>query len=110
MKKIFATAAFLFGMLNMTDAQTVIMNEKLTHDGSVVTVSFEVDTDVKDLPSNRKEVIMPYIYNEKDTIWTDVIEVYGKGRFKRERQVNHINGDKRWELGENQFLKGQVYS
>lgn len=110
MKKIFATAAFLFGMLNMTDAQTVIMNEKLTHDGSVVTVSFEVDTDVKDLPSNRKEVIMPYIYNEKDTIWTDVIEVYGKGRFKRERQVNHINGDKRWELGENQFMKGQVYS
>lgn len=53
---------------------------------------------------------MPYIYNGKDTLWTDVIEIYGKGRFKRERQINHINGDKDWELGENQFMKGQIYS
>ena len=110
MKKIFATAALLLGISSMADAQTVIMNENMTHDGSVVTVSFEIDTEVKDLPSNRKEVIMPYIYNGKDTLWTDVIEIYGKGRFKRERQVNHINGDKDWELGENQFMKGKVYS
>jgi tetratricopeptide (TPR) repeat protein len=110
MRKILATAAVLFGISSMADAQTVIMNENLTHDGSSVTVSFEVDTDVKDLPSNRKEVIMPYIYNGKDTLWMDVIEVYGKGRFKRERQINHIDGNKDWELGENQFMKGQVYS
>ena len=110
MKKIFAIAAVFFGITNMTEAQTVITNENLGHDGSVVTVSFDVNTDVKGLPSNRKEVIMPYIYNGKDTLWTDVIEIYGKGRFKRERQVNHINGDKDWELGENQFMKGQVYS
>ena len=55
MKKIFATAALLLGISSMADAQTVIMNENLTHDGSVVTVSFEVDTDVKDLPSNRRK-------------------------------------------------------
>ena len=110
MKKIFATAAVLFGMTYLTDAQTVITNQNLSHDGSTVTVTFDVDTDVKDLPSNRKEVIMPYIYNGKDTLWTDVVEVYGKGRFKRERQINHIKGDKDWELGENQFMKGQVYS
>ena len=110
MRKILATAAVLFGISNMADAQTIIMNENLTQDGSSVTVSFEVDTDVKDLPSNRKEVIMPYIYNGKDTLWMDVIEVYGKGRFKRERQINHIDGNKDWELGENQFMKGQVYS
>lgn len=53
---------------------------------------------------------MPYIYNGKDTLYLDVMEVYGKGRYKRERQVNHINGDKTWELGENQVLKGEVYS
>ena len=110
MKKIFIVAAVLFGMANIVDAQTVITNESLTHDGAVVTVSFDVDTDVKDLPSNRKEVIMPYIYSGKDTLWTDVVEVYGKGRFKRERQINHINGEKDWELGENQFMKGKVYS
>ena len=110
MKKILATAAVLFGIANMSEAQTVITNENLTHDGSVVTVSFEVDTDVKDLPSNRKEVIMPYIYNGKDTLWMDVMEVYGKGRYKRERQINHIEGDKDWELGENQVMKGEIYS
>ena len=110
MKKIFAIAAVLFGMADLAEAQTVITNESLSNDGAIITVSFEVDTDVKNLPSNRKEVIMPYIYSGKDTLWMDVMEVYGKGRFKRERQVNHINGDKDWELGENQFMKGQVYT
>ena len=84
MKKILTTAMILFGACLMTNAQTVITNESLTHDGTVVTVSFDVDTDVKGLPSNRKEVIMPYIYNGKDTLWFDVMEVYGKGRYKRE--------------------------
>lgn len=110
MKKIFATALVIFGTYMMMDAQTVITNESMTHDGTSVTVSFDVDTDVKDLPANRKEVIIPYIYNGKDTLYLDVMEVYGKGRYKRERQVNHINGDKTWELGENQVMKGEGYS
>jgi len=109
MKKILTTAVLVLGMSMMTEAQTVISNESLTHDGTNVTVSFDVDTDVRDLPSNRKEVIMPYIYNGRDTLWLDMMEVYGKGRYKRERQVNHIQGDKDWELGENQVMKGEVY-
>ena len=109
MKKILTTAVLVLGMGMMTEAQTVISNESLTHDGTNVTVSFDVDTDVRDLPSNRKEVIMPYIYNGKDTIYMDVVEIYGKGRYKRERQVNAIEGDKDWELGDNQTLKGEVY-
>ena len=109
MKKILTTAVLVLGMSMMTEAQTVISNESLTHDGTNVTVSFDVDTDVRDLPSNRKEVIMPYIYNGKDTLWFDVMEVYGKWRYKRERQVNHIDGDKDWELGEDRMLKGDVY-
>ena len=99
----------MFGAVLLSDAQTVISNESLTHDGTNVTVTFDIDTDVKDLPSNRKEVIMPYIYNGKDTIYMDVVEIYGKGRYKRERQVNAIEGDKDWELGDNQTLKGEVY-
>lgn len=109
MKKVLTTAVLVLGMSVMALAQTVISNESLTHDGTDVTVSFDVDTDVRDLPSNRKEVIMPYIYNGKDTLWLDVMEVYGKGRYKRERQVNHIEGDKDWELGENQVMKGEIY-
>jgi hypothetical protein len=53
---------------------------------------------------------MPYIYNGKDTVWLETVEVYGKNRFKRERQENHLNGNKDWELAEGQILKGEVYS
>ncbi len=109
MKKLFAAVMMMFGAVLLSDAQTVISNESLTHDGTNVTVTFDIDTNVKDLPSNRKEVIMPYIYNGKDTIYMDVVEIYGKGRYKRERQVNAIEGDKDWELGDNQTLKGEVY-
>ena len=105
MKKLFTIVitALLTGV--MLQAQTAIRNEKMTHDADSVTVVFEVDTDMTDLPSNRKEVIFPYIYNEKDTLYLDVLEVYGKGRFKRERQINAINGDRDWDLGANQIFK-----
>lgn len=105
MKKIFAIAALVFGVTSMMDAQTAIRNERVSHDGTNVTVSFEVDTDDTDLPARRKEVIMPYIFNDKDTLFLDVVEVYGKGRYKRERQVNAINGDRNWELSEGQVMK-----
>ena len=107
MKKVFAAVVLMLGIAAVTDAQTVIRNESMTHDTDSVTVMLEIDTDQTNLPSQRKEVIMPYVYNGKDTLFLDVIEVYGKGRFKRERQVNAINGDKDWELGENQMLKNE---
>ena len=80
MKKLFIMAMFIFATAAV-NAQTRISNESMTHDGTLVTVSFDVDTDVKELPANRKEVIMPYIYNGKDTLYMDVMEVYGKGRY-----------------------------
>lgn len=110
MKKVYLMATFLLVSAFVADAQTVISNETMTQDGTNVTVSFDVDTDVRDLPSNRKEIIMPYIYNGEDTLYLDMMEVYGKGRYKRERQVNHIEGDKTWELGENQYMKGDIYT
>ena len=109
MKRVLVMAMIVFGASMMTKAQTIIMNESMTHDGKDVTVTFDVDTDVKELPKNRKEIIMPYIYNGKDTLYMDVVEIYGKGRYKRERQINAINGDREWELGDNQTLKGEVY-
>lgn len=109
MKKFFVIALMILAGSTL-DAQTIISNESLTHDGTDVTVSFDIDTDVKGIPSRRKEVIIPYIYNGKDTVYLDAVEVYGKGRYKRERQVNHIAGDKDWELDDNQTLKGDIYS
>ena len=61
MNKTFVIAMMIFGMSLAAKAQTVISNESMTHDGKTVTVSFDVDTDVKGIPSRRKEVLMPYI-------------------------------------------------
>ena len=109
MKKIMATAALVLGFSGMLGAQSKITNDKIEQSGDNVVVTFEVQTEYNSIPQNRKEVIIPYLYNGKDTLYLDPLEVYGKNRFKRERQEYHIAGDKDWELGENQILKGEVY-
>lgn len=107
MKKLFAIIVMMLVASGMTEAQTLISRECISHDKDSVTVSFEVNTDKTEISTRYKEVILPFIYNDKDTLFLDVIEVYGKGRFKRERQVNAINGDKDWELGKNQMLRNE---
>ena len=109
MKKSIIIALAIFGMSVIAGAQSRITDQSLVHDGKDAIVTFKIETDDNSIPSKRKEVIMPYIYNGKDTIYMDVVEIYGKGRYKRERQVNAIEGDKDWELGDNQTLKGEVY-
>ena len=105
MKNVFAAAFLMIATFTLVDAQTPIRNEKMSHDSEVVTVTMEIDTDNATIPTRRKEVITPYIYNGKDTLYLDVVEVYGKGRFKRERQTNAIAGDKDWALGQGQLMK-----
>lgn len=105
MKKVVAIVVLSLGWSTMMSAQTVIGNENMTQDGKLVTVSFDVDTDKTKLPNQRKEVILPYIYNAKDTLFLDVVEVYGKGRFKRERQENALIGDREWKLEKGQVMK-----
>lgn len=107
MKKLLALIVVLCGFAAVSPAQTQIRGEKISHDGTNVTVTFEIDTDKAEIPSRRKEVLLPYLYNGKDTLFLDVMEVYGRGRYKRERQVNAINGDRDWELSDNQILKKQ---
>lgn len=107
MKKLFVIVMMVLGAAGMTDAQTLISKESINHDADSVTVSFEVDTDKTEISTRYKEVILPFIYNDRDTLFLDVIEVYGKGRFNRERQVNAINGDKHWELGKNQMMRNE---
>lgn len=109
MKKSIILSAIMLVFSGIMSAQTVISSQSLVEDGERVVVSFEVETDVKSIPANRKEIIMPFIYNAKDTLWLETLEVYGKGRFKREMQENHLAGEKDWQLSENQVLKGDVY-
>lgn len=110
MKKAIITAVAIFGMCMFAGAQSRIVNESLVHDGKDAIVTFQIETDDNSIPSNRKEIIMPYIYNGKDTVWLETVEVYGKNRFKRERQENHLDGNKGWELEEGQIMKGEVYT
>ena len=111
MKKLLASIVVLCGFAAVSPAQTQIRGEKISHDGTNVTVTFEIDTDKAEIPSRRKEVLLPYLYNGKDTLFLDAMEIYGKGRYKRERQTNAINGDREWELSDNQTLKEQgVYA
>ena len=104
MKKL-AIISVVLGISNMLSAQTVILNEEMKSGKHEVTVTFDVDTDQTKIPNQRKEVILPYIHNGKDTLYLDVLEVYGKGRFKRERQENAIKGDRDWALTDGQVLK-----
>ncbi len=109
MKKIMMMVALVLGSAMTLGAQSKITNDKIEQNGDYVKVTFEVATEDNSIPKNRKEVILPYLYNGKDTLYLDPIEVYGKNRFKRERQEYHIAGDKDWELGDNQIMKGEVY-
>lgn len=110
MKKAILTAIAVTGMCIIAGAQSRITNQTLVHDGKEAVVTFDIDTDHNSIPSKRKEVIMPYIYNGKDTLWLETVEVYGKNRYKREKQENHLNGNKGWDLEEGQVIKGEVYS
>ena len=111
MKNVFAAAILMIATSALADAQTPIRNEKMSHDSEVVTVTMDIDTDNAEIPTRRKEVIAPFIYNGKDTLFLDVVEVYGKGRFKRERQTNALAGDKDWDLAQGQLMKkAGVYS
>ena len=110
MKKAIITAIAIFGMSVIASAQSRITDQAIVHDGKDAIVTFSIETDENTIPSNRKEIIMPYIYNGKDTVWLETVEVYGKNRYKREKQENHLDGNKGWDLGEGQIHKGEAYN
>ena len=92
------------------NAQSEITNEVLTRQKRTISISFDIDSKQSEVSNMLKEVITPYLYNSADTLWLASVEVFGKGRYKRECQENHLNGNKGWDLGEGQVLKGSVYT
>ena len=89
----------------LLNAQTRISEENLRVDGDSVEVSFMVSPN-KSVPSRYKEIIVPYIFNGKDTLVLEKCEVYGKGRLMREKQIRHLDGNKKWEPGSMQIQSG----
>lgn len=110
MKRILFAAFVALAGTFTANAQSKIENESLTYDENNAIVTFDIHTEENSIPSNRKEVIRPFLFNEGDTLWLDAVEVYGKNRLKRERQENALKGDRFWDLEEGQFLKGITYS
>lgn len=110
MKKFVAIILISLGFGHAVNAQALITNKTMTRKKSAVTISFDVDTKAKGVLSKKKEVIVPYVYNATDTLWLDPMEVYGKGRYNRERQTNHLNGNKEWSLNERQVMRGEDYT
>ena len=108
-RAILITAAFLATSIGL-QAQSKIENQLLQYNDTRAIVTFDLQTENNNIPSNRKEVIKPYLYNGKDTVWLDAVEVYGKNRIRRERQENALKGERGWELKENQTVKGITYS
>lgn len=105
MKKYFTIMLMVLGISNVMNAQTVILNENMTHDDHDAIVTFEVNTDDTNIQHQRKEVILPYIYNKKDTVYLDALEIYGKGRYRREKQDNALKGYRNWDLTVGQVLQ-----
>ncbi len=110
MKRIITAAVALLALSVNLQGQSKIENELLQYNDNRAIVTFDIQTADNNIPSNRKEVIRPFIYNGTDTVWLDAVEVYGKNRLKRERQENRLNGNKEWELEEGQMLKGITYN
>ena len=109
MKRVFTAIIMVVAFAQIANAQSVIKNESLTRQKRTVSVSFDIETSTSKVSNMMKEVLAPYIYNGADTLWLDAVEVFGKSRYKRERQVNFINGDKDWTLSDNQVMKGSIY-
>ena len=89
MKKTMFIMALVLGSVMTLGAQSKITDDKLEQNGDFVVVTFNVETEDNSIPQNRKEVIIPYLYNEKDTLYLDPLEVYGKNRYKRETGVSY---------------------
>ena len=110
MKKIVVILSIALGFGGLVQAQSLITNETMTREKREVTVSFDVDTKIGGVSSKKKEVIVPYLYNGADTLWLDAMEVYGKSRYMREKQTQHINGNKNWTLSGRKVMKGVGYA
>ncbi len=98
------SVAFLSGELG---AQVQVENPSVKKDRREVEVRF----DIRDMPeyarSRQKVVLRPYLHSGTDTLWLEPARLYGKNRFRRERQEHFLAGNKEWTLtGYNVFLKG----
>ena len=93
---------FLFGY--SASAQIVVENASVKKVKRNVEVRFEVHERPEGMHSRQKMVLLPYLYGGRDTLWLAPARIYGKIRYKRERQEAALNGERHWMLKENEAL------
>lgn len=91
-------------------AQITIEHESVQRKKRDIVVAFDVVSPAKSLKNNYKMVITPYLSNGADTVWLPPVAVYGKTRYKRERQEASLAGNKNWTLPERAIREGGEYA
>lgn len=91
-------------------AQVEYTSKSVTYNKQNVDVKIDVNSGAKSLKNNLKMVLTPFLHNDIDTLWFDSVEIYGSIKYKRERQEQALNGNKRWALTEGQIMEGDSYS
>ncbi len=107
MKKI-TTFIFLLILPVFLSAQMEITCKSVERVKQNVEIRFEARTTSKTLKKCYKLVLSPYLYHKSDTLWLQETAVYGKIRYKRERQEAALNGNKEWTLPAGQVMEGDT--
>ena len=105
MKKT-ASLIFILALPVSLTAQVDIAGESVKRVKHSVEVAFDIHTTPKTLKNRYKMVLTPYLCNGADTVWLPQAEIYGKIRYKRERQEQALSGNRTWSLAPNQILEG----
>lgn len=109
MRKIIAFI-FLFILPGVLFAQIDMANGSVKRVKRDVEVKFDINTTSKNLKNRYKMVLSPYLYQGIDTVWLREVEVYGRVRYKRERQEAVLAGDKAWKLSPDQIMEGETFA
>ena len=74
-----------------------------------VEVRFDLKTTPETLKNRYKMELTPYLYRGTDTLRLPPAEVFGKIRYRRERQEQALAGNPRWALSSRQMMEGTPY-
>lgn len=89
-------------------SQSAITNYGMVREGRNVRVEFDVNAQATE--KNRREILMPYLYSGKDTVWLPAVEVFGRQAYKRARQEQALAGNGTWSLSDRQTVSGSPLS
>ena len=100
---LFALAPYLLS------AQVEYKSKQVAYNKQKVEVSFDFTSGKKSVKNNSKMILTPFLHKGNDTLKLGSFEVFGSIKYKRERQEQALDGNKRWALASNQIMEGEGY-